>query len=364
MGRRRSGRLRTLITGRCNNMKKLILLLAVCIAMTFGCAYADIVSPTADFYVLDEANVLDIDTEGMIVFSNDLLFADCGAQIVVVAVDSLDGDDIADYAYELYNEWAIGNKDGDGFLLLLAIKEEDYYLMPGEGVDSVFTGGVLRGIMNECLEPDFAAGNYDEGVDKTFRKIFAMMADACGSDATVAEGIVLYEEYMSGDRYYDSDEGYYEYEESRTFGKGFGFTSVFRMIALIVVVIVILAFTGVLRLIRTPFSFGSGFRTVFFRPAPPRHRVLRRPMPPPPGPGGHRTGGFGGARPGSFTGTRSSFGGSRSRGSFGGSRGGFGSSRSGSFGGGRSGGSRSGGFGGGRSGGGGRSRGGGGGRGR
>jgi len=366
----------------------------MCAVMVSVCAFADVPQPTDDFYVLDEADVLDIDTEGMIVFSNDLLFEDCGAQIVVVVVDTVGGDDIVDYSYELINDWKVGNEDGESFLLLLAIEDEDYCLMPGYGLDSVFTGGVLNRIMDDYLEPDFAAGNYDAAVDKTFRRVFEIVADECGSNATVADGIKLYEDYMASDDagssgsfagnigsgfgYEDPDDRHYEEERS---GGGFG-----RLLVIIIVIVVIVL------IVRSAVKRSPGPSGGHAAPRTSRRNVVnifpffhmpRTPAPPPPQPPRHPHGGqppraprSGGSGFGGFGGTGSSgnksggssalnslFGGNRS----GGSRSGFGTRSSGSsrsgFGGSRSGGGRSG-FGGGRSGGGGGSRGGGASRGR
>ncbi len=353
-------------------MKKIFVMIVMCLALAMNCAFAAIPQPTGDFYVLDEADVLDIDTEGMIVFSNDLLFADCGAQIVVVTVDSLDGMDIADYAYDLYNEWGIGNKKGEGVLLLLAIGDENYYLLPGEGLDTVFSGGKIRGIFDKYTEKYFAAGDYNAAVDKTFREIFEITADSCGSNATVAKGIGLYESYMKShgsdgnDHSYDqnySDEyyGYDPYYEYHSNDNWFAWFLILLILALV---------AGTISGSRRFKSYRRTTIIPFFFPRLHRHHIHRphvhhAPPPPPPGPGMRH---FGGARPGNTR--HGSFGGSRPSGgsSFGGNRsGGFGGSSRSSFGGGRSGGfsgGRSGGFGGGRSGGGGHSRGGGGGRGR
>ena len=322
-------------------MIRRIFMLAMCALLFCTAAYAGVLSPSEDFYVLDDANVLETETEGMIVFSNDLLYEDCGAQLVVVAARSLDGMDTADYAYDLFNKWGIG-KDGKGFLLLLAIAEDDYYYLAGEAMDIEMSGGKVGVVVDKYLEPYFAKGEYDKGVDAVFRQLFEMMADTCGSDVTISDGVAAYERYMASDNSYDSySEGYvreyYEdeyYHEGRITHRMPGFGS-FVMIVLVVLVIVMFAR-------KAPGSSRSRKRSVF---APiilvSRPRIHRRP----PSTGGHAH------RPpsGPGFGSRTTFGGGRTSGG----------SRS-TFGGGRS----SGGFGGGRSGGGGSTRGGGGGRGR
>ena len=112
----------------------LALLLALCCVGAF--AAINVVEPGEDFYYLDTADVLTEATEGEIYYSNVRLQEACGAQIVIVALDSIDGADTYDYASELYNSWGIGSStDNNGLLLLMAIEEDDYYALPGAGFE-------------------------------------------------------------------------------------------------------------------------------------------------------------------------------------------------------------------------------------
>ena len=327
-------------------MKKRILAIIACLMLVCTCAYAGVLKPTSEFYVNDDANVLDTDTEGMIVFSNDLLYEDCGAQFVVVVAESIGNEDIGDYAYDLFNEWGIGDsRKNNGFLMLLAIEEENYYFLPGSGLDIEMSWGKIGGIVDDYLEPYFARGEYDEGVDKVYRELFPVLAKACGSRVTVADGIKAYEEYMeSGGAEYSNGGFSYHYEVRQPgfFARLFGFVG--DIVTLIIIIALIVLFASISRGTRR--SYGRT-RFIFFPHIHTHHHAHRPPHGPGPGHGPHGFGGHAG-RPGSFGGSHSSFGGSRTSG---GGRSSFG-------------GGRSGGFGGGRSGGGGGSRGGGGGRGR
>lgn len=313
-------------------MKKRVAVLAACLMFIISGALAAVLSPSDDFYVLDDAGVLDTQTEGMIVFCNDLLYSDCGAQFVVVVADSIGDENIEDYAYELFNEWGIGDrKKGNGYLMLLAVEEEKYYFLPGEGLDESMSYGKTKAIVDEYLEPDFAAGDYDSGVDKVFRQLFPMLAKACGSSVTLEDGIAAYEDYLENGGDYEIDLGGYPGDDAWEDG---GFDGMTAMIVVIIILVVLIsAFSRPAYRRRH-----GGAPFIFFHHHPPRP-----PRDPHHGPGGFGPG-PGSGRPGG------GFGGGRSDGRPGGGFGGDG--RSG------------GGFGGGRSGGGGASRGGGGGRGR
>ncbi|MCL2121859.1 MAG: TPM domain-containing protein [Clostridiales bacterium] len=316
-------------------------------------------------YVADFADVLQEDTIRYINQANQTLSDLSGAEIIVVTVDFLNGADIEDYAYQLFNTWQIGSAESNnGLLLLLVIGEENYYAMQGIGLEQQFSSGLLDDYLYEYLEEDFAAGNYNAGVWKFF-------------DASLARLERIYNIQVTGNSGSAGNLG----QSGTIAGTGNSQRSSFPFSALFVLVLVLIVMVGLFsRLPRRPrgyrpMVFGRRYRYSFggFRIRAPRrhyHPPVGIPAPKPVRSfgarpitgsqakprtgGGISRGGGAGRRPssgGGFGGFSSGSGGS----SFGG-----GSRSSGGFsGGGRS----SGGFsGGGRSGGGGASRGGGAGR--
>jgi len=328
-------------------MKKILACIAALVI--FALPALAVVQPGNDFYVLDDADVLSDATEGMIVFSNDLLEADCGAQFVVVTLETTGDEDIEDYAYELFNEWGIGDKKANnGFLLLLATGDEDYYYLPGAGLDYDLSGGRLRAIIDEYLEPYFAEGAYDKGVAESFEQIFAKIADACDSDVTVSDGKKAYEAWLKeadsqDDVNEDAPVRNQEMEDEPEKKKG-GFPA---WLIIVVIVVILLVVNGRNRRRRGATFFPVLINTARRAPraprppraprhihiptVPPVHRSAPRTMSAPrprTGGGGRSAGGgmgrntFSASRP--ATRTRSSFGSSVSRG-----RSGFGGGRSG-----------------------------------
>ena len=269
-------------------MKKFIALLsALCVFFALPAAAADRIEPTDAFYVADYANVIDADTEEMIIERNVVLEEQCGGQIVVATVDFLNGEDIGDYIYQLFNDWEVGDKDEDnGLLILLVIGEENYWALQGTGIANKLTSGDIDNILYDYLEDDFAVGDYDAGVEKVF--------------------LAFYEEFESiyGFRFDNSgvipDEYPVEYPDRDRGGWSFG--KIFVILFVILFVIAVIASLG-------GHSGGTSVprtrtRTIII----PTSRSYRRPMAPPPpprSPGGF--GGFGSSRPGgSFGGSRPS----------------------------------------------------------
>ena len=344
-----------------NTLRRLAALL-LSLLLLAGTALA-VVDPPENTYVGNYAGVLSGDTEDYLIRQNEALTAATGGAVVVVTVDFLDGMDIADYAYEIFNSWGVGSgEENNGLLLLLAIGEENYYALQGSGIERTLTSSTLDEYLWDYLEEDFAAGEYDAGVRRVFDAFCGWYESHYGVDlsAPVSPGGGQREDFVR--------------QPAR---QG---PPVILWIGLAVVLLglIVLWDNRRYRRYRRRYMMPGMppppyvYRPIFFgRPRPPR--PPRGPRPPM-GSGFGGPGGFGGPRPprgGGFGGSRPSggFGGGVSRGGGagrrpGGSMGSFGGGLGGLGGGSFRGGSRGGSFGGGSRGGfgGGMSRGGGAGR--
>ncbi len=181
-------------------MKRIFSLLFVLLLLLLplSAQAADVVDYTPDFYVADYANVLDDQTEGLIVLNNDLLDKACGAQIVVVTVSEVSSvASIEDYAYTLFNKWGIGDKaKNNGLLILIAANEGSYWMMPGKGLQDYITAGDLDAMALEHFESAAAAGNFDEAVRQLFGACFDKMAIAYNVKLSVDDS--LYYKWIQG----------------------------------------------------------------------------------------------------------------------------------------------------------------------
>ena len=160
---------------------------------------AGVPAPSGDFYYLDEVGVLSDALKGEIYFSNQLLNATCGAQLVVVVVNTTGDMSISDYGIEMFNTWGIGDRAKEnGFLLLLAIQDDNYYAVSGKGLDALITSETLTDMFNQYLEPDFAIRRYGDGVQKFYEVLFERVSGYFHAGVTVQDGITAYQRYASG----------------------------------------------------------------------------------------------------------------------------------------------------------------------
>jgi hypothetical protein len=160
-----------------------------------------IIEPNRDFYYYDEVGVLSEELKGEIYFTNERLYRDCGAQIVVVVLPTTGAENIEDYSIRLFNSWGIGDSQrNNGFLLLLAIDDENYYACPGTGLREALPSEEISRMLFDNLEGDFAAQQYDSGIRKMYEALFQRIASICGSDVTIQEGMNDYTRYSESQK--------------------------------------------------------------------------------------------------------------------------------------------------------------------
>src|SRR5579871_2831818 len=90
-------------------------------------------------YVSDFAHVLSPTAIARIDrLASQLDHSQANSQIAVVTVQTLDGEDVADWANELENKWKMGKKGSDkGVLILLAVKDHKRRIDVGYGLEGI-----------------------------------------------------------------------------------------------------------------------------------------------------------------------------------------------------------------------------------
>lgn len=290
-------------------------------------------------FVVDEAGVLSAGDEKTLALYNANWDNRYGSIVAVVAVDTVDGADMGEYAQWASEELQLSNHDA---LVLMAIDDGDAFMATGSDFDRMMSSSKTADYMDRYLADHFFAGEYGAGAINLFSAV----------------NEVYYNTHGSG-----SSGGYYE-QYGTSVGSSFG--------SIVFILILLVAFVFIASAIdRSRYDtyynryYGMGvtppimFRPILFWHGPhygwyrnrwnvgyrSHHHHSNHHGPGGFGGSGPRGGGFsGGPRGGGFSGGSRPTGGGFSGGSRGG---GFGGSRGGGF----SGGSRGGGFGGGRGGG-------------
>src|ERR1700690_4058126 len=131
-------------------------------------------------YVNDFAGVLDAPTQARL---NDLCHQveqKAQAQIAVVTVKSVDGQDVVSYAVALYQKWGIGAKGKDrGVLILLATEDHKYWTTVGYGLEAILPDGKVGGFGREAV-PLLKSGNYSDAVTLLTARVASVIAQDAG----------------------------------------------------------------------------------------------------------------------------------------------------------------------------------------
>jgi uncharacterized protein len=122
--------------------------------------------------VNDYAGLLSDDAELRIGERLEALERDTGAQVVVLTIESLEGEVIEEYSLRVAETWALGRKsEDDGALLLIAASDRKMRIEVGYGLEPTLTDVMSKRILDQILRPRFRAGDFDGGVERAIEAI-------------------------------------------------------------------------------------------------------------------------------------------------------------------------------------------------
>lgn len=241
------------------------------------------VQPSESWYVTDKAGALSAQTENYVLAVCDDLYRNVEqCDLVVVTVEYTGSKTTEQFAYDLFNAWQIGDaKPNHGVLLLLVTGAEDYWCVQGAGLETQLPTTSIQRILNEALEPSFAVGDYDAGVQKTVAALYDELAMAFGSSRRASQ--------VQVDAGTVVNRPLPDTRPVQSGGIGFGgmLSGMFYLILLVAALVVLVVLSA---LLRPRWRASRWYRPR--PPRPPRYYGPRYGAPPPPPPGG-----FGGPRP-------------------------------------------------------------------
>lgn len=152
-------------------------LLVLCGSVLLAERVQDLPAKPTD-YVSDFAHVLSPTTIARIDrLCSQLDHSQANAQIAVVTVHTLDGEDPADWANELEDKWKMGKKGSDrGVLVLLAVNDHKRRIDVGYGLEGILPDGKVGDIGREMV-PYLRANDFDHAVLLAVGEIGKVIAD-------------------------------------------------------------------------------------------------------------------------------------------------------------------------------------------
>jgi uncharacterized protein len=111
-----------------------------------------------------------------------------GSELAVVALKSLQGGQIDDFAVKLFEQWGIGEKGKDnGVLLLAAIEDRQMRIEVGYGFEGDLTDAATGRIQDEYIVPRFKEGDYAGGLAAGAGVLLDVMGGAAMPEAVATE---------------------------------------------------------------------------------------------------------------------------------------------------------------------------------
>jgi len=117
--------------------------------------------------VVDEAHILPDAAELRIQQYLKSYAVKSGHQVVVLTIDSLQGEVLEEYSLKVVEQWQLGKKGQDnGVLLLVAKKDRKIRIEVGYGLEGSLTDLKANRIIRNVIVPAFKNGNYVVGIEK------------------------------------------------------------------------------------------------------------------------------------------------------------------------------------------------------
>jgi uncharacterized protein len=126
--------------------------------------------------IVDQANILSVDTRNAIEPKLADLEARSGIQLVVATITSLEGQEVEPYANQLFRSWKLGEKDkNNGVLLLIAPNEHRVRIEVGYGLEGTLTDALSKVIITNAMTPRFKTGDFNGGITRGIDDIITVL---------------------------------------------------------------------------------------------------------------------------------------------------------------------------------------------
>ncbi|HKN76659.1 MAG TPA: TPM domain-containing protein [Candidatus Acidoferrum sp.] len=162
--------------------KPLLLFVFLFFAFTANAEKITDIHPTG--YVTDLAQVINADSKIRLENLCTELEQKTGAQMAIVTIRSLDGQDVDQYGNDLFKQLGVGNKkDNRGVLLLVAPTDRKYRVEISYGLEPVINDA-RAGDAGRLMRSYFLQGNYSAGIEAAAWTLAKYVADDRGVTLT------------------------------------------------------------------------------------------------------------------------------------------------------------------------------------
>ncbi|HAK59846.1 MAG TPA: hypothetical protein DCO77_05610, partial [Nitrospiraceae bacterium] len=116
-------------------------------------------------YVVDLAGIVRDDVETGLNGYLQELEQKTTAQVIVLTINSLDGEDLNGFSLRMAEQWKLGKTEKDnGALFVVAFQDRKYRFEIGYGLEHILPDSMVGSIGRQLLVPAFSKGDYSTGI--------------------------------------------------------------------------------------------------------------------------------------------------------------------------------------------------------
>jgi uncharacterized protein len=163
-------------------MRKLFILLVGLIPWVVN---AQDIPPKPNHFVNDYVHILSPDQNADLEYRLKTFNDSTSNQVVVVIVDTTNGYDPANYAFELGREWGVGTKEfNNGVVLLVAKNDHKVFIATGYGLEGALPDATCKEIVDNDIVPYFKEQDFYRGISNGVNDIIAATKGEYQSQST------------------------------------------------------------------------------------------------------------------------------------------------------------------------------------
>ena len=142
-----------------------VCLFLVIITGTLGIVSAQDVPSYKDKYVNDFANVLNVSQTEELRSLFSSVDTETSAEVVFVSLDTINGEDISQYAFTIGDSWKVGKADKDNGLVILYVRDiEKIWVSTGYGLEGILPDSKVGRLLDENYVPFRGTENFSNGI--------------------------------------------------------------------------------------------------------------------------------------------------------------------------------------------------------
>lgn len=141
----------------------------MCLLVGVTAYAAEIPAHTDDFYVNDYAGIFTDEQIERIVKAGEELYDATSAQVVVLTIDTTEGEEISNYALEVGRAWEIGTKkQNNGVLIVLAVEDRSVWVAVGYGLEGQLPDSKTGRLLDENAIPYYENDEFGDGTEQLY----------------------------------------------------------------------------------------------------------------------------------------------------------------------------------------------------